>query len=319
MTTTGVKPKMISNIIAVMLLFLFVSPLFASHVWKLSGDTLILDGEVIEIEKREEKTNIDSLQEVLNNDQKEPNKQWRYYAGAEWSIGAHLSELTYNNSGFTELADFLGDKYPAAMAMGGSLKAGIDISDYVSVYGRFFYGNYLIKGAIFDESSLSPDELRSAFETSDGRLFERYVVFIDPGFEERIEERSVNEYRIGIRSWSLGLNARFYLTGRDKPQTPFVDLGLIHRDLKMEEDETVFGLNSSGEWTKTVISKDQGKQKSWMAQMAVGYLLEMKRGHLLEASLFYEGLPREVYNSTTSERNSSVIGLRLGYSFSFFQ
>lgn len=319
MTTTGVKPKMISNIIAVMLLFLFVSPALGSHTWKSNGDTLILDGEVIEIEKREEKTNVDSLQKAQNEDKIQPRKQWRYYAGAEMAVGAHLSQLTYNNAGFTELSDFLGEKYPAARAVGGGLKAGIDISDYISVYGRFFYGNYMIKGVAMDESSLSPDELRTAFVANDGRLLERYVIFIDPGFEERIEERTTNEYRIGIRSWSIGMNARFYLTGRDKPSTPFIDLGLIHRDLRMEEDETIFGLNSSGEWTKSTVSKEQGSQKNWMTQFALGYLLEVNNGHLIEAGLFYEGLPRELYKANIVERNSSVIGLRLGYTFSFFR
>lgn len=319
MTTTGVKPKMISNIISIMLLFLFVTTAYSNDGFELKGDTIILDGEVIEMEKKEVKTNVDSLQKVESTDFKNPPKQWRFFGSVDYQIGTHFASIEIPNSNLIELSDFLGSNSSPSLGMAASGKFGLDLSDYISIYSRFFWGNYGIKSFSIDESSLSDDDSRVSFENNNGILYERYVLFIDPGFEERFEEVSTSEKRIGVRVAGIGVNTRFYTTGKDNKIAPFIDLGAMWRIHKMLDDDAVYSITENGLWSKSVITKAQANSSAWFAQLGLGCLFELRSNRHLEATLVYEGLPRSLYSTSSSSRNSSFTGIRLGYTFSFFK
>ena len=66
-TSSGVKPKIKGSAVFTVLLFVFISaPVLAN--FSCLSDTIIIDGEVIEIEQNEVRTNLDSLEKKGQKD-----------------------------------------------------------------------------------------------------------------------------------------------------------------------------------------------------------------------------------------------------------
>jgi hypothetical protein len=109
-----VKPKIESNIIVMVLLFLF--PLFSAAHSSVPSDTLIIDGEIIFIEKQEITVNVDSMEKVARNDvQEKPVRKSFITAGIYSGLNLTATNFSTSSGNFVTLDDFM-QKPPSVQA-----------------------------------------------------------------------------------------------------------------------------------------------------------------------------------------------------------
>jgi len=127
---TGVKPKMKGNAWKYALLFLFINPLWAwsAGYWP-ESDTIIIDGDVIYIERDEDPVDLDSLEQAGKNDViKKPVRTFPWSVGVLGGTNLTLGSFGTSVTDFTPLNNFTDDKKSAKF----NLTYGLDFS------GRFW-------------------------------------------------------------------------------------------------------------------------------------------------------------------------------------
>jgi hypothetical protein len=163
---TGVKPKKKSNatLFALLFLFYFLPSYNFASVWPVS-DTIIIDGEIIYIEKREVYVNMDSLSEIGRNDV--IKKQVK---GQPWSVaivgGVNMSVSTFATSvsDYKPFNNFTEDDVSFRSNLAGGIEISRNIWNFPALNGNVTLSAHL--GA-------SLNQVRIACNSFDQKLFEQ--------------------------------------------------------------------------------------------------------------------------------------------------
>jgi hypothetical protein len=197
-SNSGVKPKMRSNALCVALLFLFVaSTVRALPVYTIYSDTLIVDGEVVEIEREEVSTNTDSLRQIMRDDIARKKIPLSMTVGAVGGAAFHFIQSEHQVAGFTEVGGFTGNDastFSVQPTFGAFVEFPIYKSSGVNV--SFMQSKVVYENKYFQPGILAPLDARRGFRTDSGQLIEDYILAINPGFEERSREVPLETQRI---------------------------------------------------------------------------------------------------------------------------
>lgn len=197
-SNSGVKPKMRSNAICVALLFLFMaSTVRALPSFTICSDTLIVDGEVVEIEKEEVTTNTDSLRQVMRDDITRKKKPLAITLGAVGGAAFHFIQSEHQVAGFTEVGGFTGND-ASAFSVQPSFGALVELPIYKSlgVNISFMQSKAVYENKYFQPGILAPLDARRGFRNDGGQLIEDYILAINPGFEERSRQVPLETQRM---------------------------------------------------------------------------------------------------------------------------
>ncbi|MFZ4786145.1 MAG: hypothetical protein ACOYLH_11755 [Flavobacteriales bacterium] len=299
-TNSGVKPKGLSNAAYAVLLFLFmvVMPASASVCIK---DTLILDGEVIEIEQKDVVTNTDSIEKAGKKDIK---KQW---PDLPFSFGIYGAPGLTTCSPFDAdnhlLDDFLDLKpsrefsYSYGVDLRGMLREDVDVG-----IGLFFSKQNITSQSI-NTAELAPAESRRAFENVDGQLWQRYVVFIDPGFEERFTQVNLNRQKHSFRTLEVPLSFRYYVLPRNQPWSAYFSLNAVYRQISNITGVPAYfdEVKSDGTWNRTLLMRQDFNSSFWSAMVDVGAQWKITESLRVDVNLSWT-IPK-VYLMSSQEYN----------------
>lgn len=283
-TSSGVKPKGLSNAACAVLLFLFMGCTAAASSVCVS-DTLILDGEVIEIEQKDIVTNTDSIEKAGKKDVK---KQWPdlpFSIGIYGAPGVTVCNIYDEDNHLIE--DFLGLKpsrefsYSYGFDIRGALREDVDVG-----IGLFF-SKQNISSYSLDASQLAPSDSRSAFENVDGQLWQRYVVFIDPGFEERFTQVNLNLSKHSFKTLEVPISFRYYALPRKENLAHYFSLNAVYREISNIEGVPAFidEVTADGEWNRTLLLRQDFNVSFWSAMVDAGVQWKITDSWRLDANI----------------------------------
>lgn len=317
MINSGVKPKIKGNAVLTALLFLFLT--FPAQAFFCVNDTIILDGDIISIQKRERKVNLDSLEKAGNEDVLKNKKPIRGSFGASLGLVSPFFRNNAELENFLSLQKFTNQKEPVSIGPAFGINAAVDISDNITIKVAGTYSSIYLRSFEVNEAQIASDETRTNFENRGGELWQRAVVFIDPGFEERFSKIDVNTTRHQIIFFDIDVNLRYVPKPVKEGWTGWVEFGFSPRLAISEAPELEqYFFNASGDWDKQTIATSNFK-KSWLflnVSGGVGY--KLKNGQCLEIILGYKGLPQQLYSTPTSASSLSNAFLMLGWSKAFY-
>lgn len=294
---TGVKPKIESNVVLTTLLFLLLSlPSFAT--FNCLSDTIIIDGEIITIKKRERKVNVDSLENQGLKDvvaDKLPIKGYaEFFGGLSIPLYTEKEEM----SGFTPVSEFIGVKSRFSLNYAFGAKLGVEITDGISVNVGAGYQSFTFTNTTIAANSIAPDDQRTNFENRNGELWQRYVVFIDPGFEERFSlvPAGQDAYKVGLVNVSADFKYNLYKNNVD--YNPVFVLGFNHKSyVGTPPSLKHYFVNTNGEWAESETTSANFR-KSWtFINVGVGANFNVSEQAKAEIIFSYNGLNRKLFES----------------------
>ncbi|MCC6600418.1 MAG: hypothetical protein IT223_07060 [Crocinitomicaceae bacterium] len=210
----------------VLLLLIFLHlPVFA---YDMKPDTLILDGEVVYINKVEVAVNIDSLEKEGYKDLTSPHIYKKKYLSL--LAGADLLRVQQNTGedSMSTLSAFLGkgkDYFVQPMA---SLQGILMFTNQIGIYSGVGISRIKARFIEMDASTLANDSVRFRFENREGQLWQYYFYPVGIGYETDTIRVPTNTQTIAFYALDIPLGARFFLSNpeRKKSTSVFMDLGM---------------------------------------------------------------------------------------------
>jgi hypothetical protein len=311
---SGVKPKVRGNATLVALLFLLCSPLFCSASMVLSKDTIIIGGEVLEVEVEDVVTNTDSLRKAARGDIK--RKKGVIIGGFHLHGGPAMtiSNLEWNFDGFQSVNQFVGS--PAERSFG--FAAGSDLSIYFTSYFGLRAGisiaNISTRLYTIDQLDLSPDSIRSSFEFVNNEIIENSTIFISPGFEERTKRIDYSDqiwkYRVidfpVTCVFSPGINISERLTGT------FEIGGIMRITSPTALPQYVDFINEDGEFERIPFALNKASKSTFLITGAACATYKINSGWWLESRASIISRQRDIYSSNVLVWNSANLRLEVG-------
>lgn len=299
-TNSGVKPKGLSNAAYAVLLFLFMGFTSASASVCVS-DTLILDGEVIEIEQKDIVTNTDSVEKAGKKDVK---KQWPDLPFTMGVYGAPGLTMCSTYDADNQLVDdFLGLKpsrefsYSYGLDIRGMLREDVDVG-----IGLFFSKQNTASYSV-NQTQLAPSDNRTAFENIDGQLWQRYVVFIDPGFEERFTQVDLVRSKHSFKTLEVPISFRYYALPRKEKWTVYFSLNAVYREISDIKGVPSFidEVKADGTFNRTLLVRQDFNTSFWSAMVDAGAQWKITESLRIDANISWT-VPK-VYLMSTQDYN----------------
>jgi hypothetical protein len=338
-TNSGVKPKMKGNAVFTVLLFLLCTlpaqsfdlatsrphdsafPLSHSPISQFSHfpDTLILDGEIIEIKQKPVKTNTDSLQEARRKDVLKVRSPYLIELGAHAGMSAGIFNITSNSDSLTSVNEFLNKKNAVQFNSHFGFDIRLPIYKGIDLGIGYFFNTISLEGLVMDESTLCPEDERVSFENRNGQLWQNYVVFIDPGYETREDQVTLNTYKVKIRTREIPLSLRYNFTIPDSPITLFAGGGVLFRSTSKFEGmpTSIYLMNQSGDWRKIFLEKSDVVTKSQLYQVELGMKYRLTPSISAVVNLGFTTKQNELSSSPTYNWDWSSGFLRIGVTKTF--
>ncbi|MFM9986327.1 MAG: hypothetical protein ACKVOK_13900 [Flavobacteriales bacterium] len=256
--------KLKSNIALAVLLFVFGG----LHAEILVGDTIILDGEKIYIEKSEMVTDLDSLQEEAMNDIKKDKKRESII---ELTIEAGLNttwsrfETSVNNQ--QTLDGFLGRKRSLVL----NPDFGADIGVYLfrfptssgekklSLQAGIFRNQMCFKSTQMDAEQLEQDSIIRFYKTGENIQLEYFSVFDwGPPIIGEADTLQVNLSRntTKVTATEIPVRLRYTQSINGNRMSWFAEAGVIYRitSFKTNDIQDNYLLNDDGQYERILAS-----------------------------------------------------------------
>jgi hypothetical protein len=309
-TNSGVKPKMKGNAVFTALLFLlctlsaFCTDFMSFEHWVPEPvewavpepvewahdpttprphdlDTLILGGEIIEIKQKAIKTDTDSLAEARKKDVVKIRSPYLISIGAHAGLSAGFFNISSLGDTLTSVNEFLDLKNKVQVNSHFGLDVRLPIYTGLDLGVGYYFNAISLEGMQIDESTLCPEEERVSFENRNGQLWQNYVVFIDPGYETREDQVTLNSYEIKLRTREIPISLRYNFSIPDSPLSFFIGGGIVFRNTSKIEGlpMSTYLLNESGNWTRFFFSDSEIVTQSRI------YLFDAGARYSLTASL----------------------------------
>lgn len=312
-TSSGVKPRMKGNAAIAALLFIFTH-LSSGACFILSPDTLILDGEITEVEREEVMVNADSLREALRRDIAREGMPLPGAVSLSAGGTAHFFKTGDNLPGFSELGNFTGHSAtslyisPVASfrveALPGNtwgLRAGIS-------WTQARYENVRIQA-----TQLADDATRLRFAAENGMLKEDYTVFISPGYEERsrLHEPEQQEWRMQV--FDIPAEIFYMLPIRNDLWQIQLHLGATWRRYRHTFDMQSWQfVNEEGAFAEQLFRTSSVKDTGVLYSAGCSGYAQLTGNWQASAALRYFGLPQKIYDSAALSVSHSNISVEVG-------
>jgi hypothetical protein len=358
-TNSGVKPKMKGNAVFTVLLFLLCTfsafsnyhttplplyhttplplyhptPLPLYHTTPLSHfptfpfshfpDTLILDGEIIEIKQKAIKTDTDSLQEARRKDVVRVMKPYLLAIGLNAGVTAGMFNISSADDTLTSVDLFLNTKSKVQFNSHFGIDIRLPIYKGFDVGVGYYFNAISLEGLMIDESTLCPEDERVSFENRGGQLWQNYVVFIDPGYETREDQVTLNSYKLKIKTREIPLSLRYNFSLPESPISLWAGAGVLLRSTSKIEGLPMFTyfINENGEWKRSFFNDPEIVTKSQTYQFDFGVKYQLTPSLSGVVNLGYVTKQNELSNSAAYNWDWSSGFLRIGIAktFNFFE
>jgi hypothetical protein len=217
--------------ILVWVLFFVFCPFVLQASYIMSADTLILDGELIRIEKREVVVDLDSLKEKLYEDIQEPRVKKIFSLAVE--LGGTLGSVKQTTSIDTmqTLAQFLGDNNQFQVQPMGRLSAAVYLQPRIGLLLNVGVERYSCTVPTLTPNDLEADSSIFRFENRNGQLWQYFVYPIGIGFETDTTQVEISSSKRALWLLNAQVAGRFFLSKANAiNHTPrvkvFADIGI---------------------------------------------------------------------------------------------
>jgi hypothetical protein len=334
-TNSGVKPKMKGNAVFTALLFLLCTLTAFSnhHTFPLSHfptfsfshfpDTLILDGEVIEIKQKPVKTDTDSLQEERKKDVVKVMKPYLITIGLNAGMTAGMFDISSANDSLTSVDLFLNNKSKVQFNSHFGVDVRLPIYKGFDVGVGYYFNTISLEGLMIDESTLCPEDERVSFENRNGQLWQKYVVFIDPGYETREDQVTLDSYKIKIKTREIPVSLRYNFNLPESPISLWAGAGVLFRTTSKIDGLPMFTyfINESGNWESAIFRDSDIVTKSQTYQIDLGVKYQLTPSLSGVVNLGYVTKQKELSNTASYnwDWSSGFIRIGIAKTFNFFE
>lgn len=250
-----------------MLLFVFGG----LHAEILVGDTIILDGEKIYIEKREVVTDLDSLQEDANGDIKREKKRQSFIElTLEAGLNTTWSRFETSEGNQQTLDGFMDRK--RSIQFNPDFGADIGIYLYrlpassgekkLSLQAGIFRNQMRFKSTQMDAEQLDQDSIIRFYKTGENIQLEYFTVFDwGPPVIGEADTLQINLSRnvTKITTTEIPLRLRYTQSLSNKKMSWFAEAGIMYRltSFRITDIQDNYLLNSEGQYLKIAASNFQ--------------------------------------------------------------
>lgn len=216
-----------SSIVFMVLLFAFLSA--QSSFFILGNDTIIVDGEVVEVEPRSKRVNVDSLDQAMKRDVTSPRE--KIVVGMAALGGADLSRCRWSGGMDTlqHLNRFLGEKAYWKPTISAAFEASAMLNNQLAVSAGIGWSQLRFGYETINTASLAADSLRYAFENRSGELYQYFTYAVGPGFETDTTLVQSSEFLGTIGFLEVPVGLRIYPTSFKEKFAFYIDLGGVFR------------------------------------------------------------------------------------------
>jgi hypothetical protein len=316
-TSSGVKPKIKGSAVLTVLLFVFISaPVLAN--FSCPSDTIIIDGEVIEIEQNDVRTNLDSLEKKGQKDIRIPIGTVKGFWSVQAGGLASFAPYSFIPDSLQYLSSFLGFQEPMSVSPTAGVQVGLDFNDQFGIRLGAGFSQMKWKYQVLDESQLVAPNLRTNFENRSGELWQRYVVFIDPGFEERFSKIDLSTESITYTTLDVSGAFRFYPVRKKNGWSVYIDLGVAPRISKgsVNKASRAYFLAENGDWRKLDLESSLIPKTIVFMNAEIGGQYHFAETYAAAFQIGYFGLPKKLYTEGTFSRQIS--SLYAGFAITHF-
>jgi hypothetical protein len=229
-----------------MLLFAFLSA--QSSFLSLPNDTIIVDGEVVEIEPRRKRVNIDSLEQASKQDVTTPREKIYFSFSALSGLDMSRCRWSGENDSMVNLNQFMGEKAYWKSTFSGGIETSVLLNSQLGINAGLGWSQLKFGYETLNASTLAPSDSRFAFESRNGELYQYMKYEVGPGFEtdttlvgtqDFLGTMSFLEIPIGMRIYPISFQDKFAF---------FIDLGgLFRRRIASSEFVPAYLLNARGQ------------------------------------------------------------------------
>jgi hypothetical protein len=280
-----------SNITLVVLLFAFSPSLLAIE---LKSDTLILDGEIIYIEKREVEVDLDSLSQEKREDIIAPKDETHFWLGV--NVGASLMKVTQatNSDTLYTLAKFLSKESALTVQPLVHAEGGLMFNNSVGIFAGIGLQRVSCIIPDINEDQLAPSDQIWRFENRDGQLWQYYTYPVGPSFEtDTVQVGITNNKRSGTLV-NAQLGAKFFLS-----KATFEDKGVwkVYGTIALQmassigdqygalEGKQAFLLNENGSYRILEDEAFKAEKSIFSSIVGLGVLHEMSKNFYWQAGI----------------------------------
>jgi len=267
----------------VMLLFAFYQNLSAIT---LVTDTLILDGEMIYIEKREVEVDLDSLTQEKRNDVIAPKDQTHFWAGVNAGFSFMRVSQSTNSDSLLTLAGFLEKESTLTVQPLFNAEGGLMFNNALGIYASVGLQRISCDIPDVNESDLAPSAQITRFENRGGQLWQYYTYPVGPGFESDTTEVVVNFNKRKGHLMTVQLGGKFFLS-----KATFEDKGIwkVYGTIALElsksigdvygalEGQHAFLLNERGHYQTVDDEAFLSKRNMFSSLVGLGIMREINK------------------------------------------
>lgn len=317
-TNSGVKPKMKGNAVFTVLLFLLCTlPAFSNSVdfaILISSDTLILDGEIIEIKQKPVKTDTDSLESAGKKDVVKIRKPYLVGIGLYSGMTAGWNTDFTSNDSLKSVSEYLNLNSKITINAQFGMDVRLPIFKNIDLGIGYFLNTISIEGKQIDESTLCPEDERVSFENRNGELWQKYVVFIDPGYETREDQVSLSSYQFKVKTREVPINIRYIFNIPDSPLSLFAGGGVVLRSATKTKALPLFTymINDDGEWERILHNKYDIITRSTLYQIDAGIKYQWTPSMFVTANIGFISKQEKLTTNETFNWNWGAGFLRVG-------
>jgi uncharacterized membrane protein (DUF485 family) len=250
------------------------------------GDTLILDGEVVELEVDEIAVNTDSLNRLLGKDVRKIRRLPRM-AFSLFPFGVETAYVRWNGvqgDSLVFLEQFMGTQGVLRLSASAQAEASVWLNDYIRVRAGVYYTSWNTSFRQLNPANLVADSARFGFFNDNGRLLQYYRFPVGVGFETDTLEMplAANAYR--STQWAIPFGMRVMLNPQAKTWQFYADIGGVFRITRANDDAFSAGfLNSIGQWESRTIESGARNTRFFQAQIRLGASFFLSDRWYLEA------------------------------------
>lgn len=257
-------------------------------------DTLILDGEVIELEVEEISVNEDSLNRAMSADIKRERTLPRIGVTV-FPFGVESAYVTWRatpGDSLIFLEKFLGRTGIWRYTSAAQAEVSVWINDYLGLRAGVSYTSWNTSFRSINRESLTADSARFGFNNNDGTLLQYYRFPVGVGFETDTSEIDLVENGYRSTQWALPFGMRVMLNPNSERFRWYVDLGGIFRFTQPNDFSWAAEfLNQSGKLASRVQQSDARRTRFFQAQVRVGLIYFLSENWYIDAQAVAVNFP----------------------------
>ena len=234
-------------------------------------------------------------------------------------MSAGIFNITSYGDSLTSVNEFLNKKNAVQFNSHFGVDIRLPIYKGIDLGIGYFFNTISLEGLVMDESTLCPEDERVSFENRNGQLWQNYVIFIDPGYETREDQVTLNTYKVKIKTREIPLSLRYNFSLPDSPITLFAGGGVLFRSTSKVEGvpTSIYLMNQSGAWRKFFLEESDVVTKSQVYQIEMGLKYSLTPSVSAMVNLGYTTKQNELSSNTTYNWDWSSGFVRIGVTKSF--